>query len=80
MQTIEDEKSVKNFHEFVPKILPALSSAFMNDELVDAHGREQILEILFYCLRQVSWADGIDTEVVEASLSETFNSWMSLFL
>jgi hypothetical protein len=80
MQAIEDEKSIKQFHEFVPKILPCLSSAFMNDELVDAHGREQILEVLYYCLRTVSWADGIDNDIVEACLSETFNSWMSLFL
>lgn len=36
--------------------------------------------MLYFSLRTVSWADGIDTEVVEASLSETFNSWMSLFL
>lgn len=40
MQAIEEEKLDKNFHQFVPKILPALSAAFMNDELVDAHGRE----------------------------------------
>lgn len=36
---IEDERSIKQFHEFVPKILPSLFSAFTNDE-VDAHGRE----------------------------------------
>lgn len=71
---------MKQFHEFVPKILPALQSAFMNDDLVDAHGREQILEVLYYCLRTVSWADGIENEIVESCLSETFNSWMALFL
>ncbi len=40
MQSIEDEKSIKEFHEMVPKILPGLFSAFTNDEAVDAHGRE----------------------------------------
>ena len=80
LQMIEDERSVKQFHEFVPKILPSLYSAFTNDELVDAHGREQILEVLYYCLRTVSWADGIDNELVDECLSETFNSWMALFL
>lgn len=52
----------------------------MNDELVDAHSRELILEVLYLCLRTVSWADGIDNELVEASLGDTFNSWMALFL
>lgn len=76
---IEDEKSIKRFHEFVPKILPPLFSAFTNEE-VDAHGRELVLETLYLCLRTVSWADGIDNELVENCLSETFNSWMALFL
>lgn len=80
LQAIEDERSVKLFHEYVPKILPPLQSAFMNDELVDAHGREQILEVLYYCLRTVSWADGIENEIVEESLNDTFNNWMALFL
>lgn len=47
---------------------------------MDAHGREQILEVLYLCLRTVSWADGIENEIVEASLNDTFNSWMALFL
>jgi hypothetical protein len=28
----------------------------------------------------VSWADGIDNELVDNCLGETFNSWMALFL
>lgn len=36
---------------------------------------------MFYlCLRTVSWADGIDNELVDNCLNETFNSWMALFL
>jgi len=80
MSSIEDEKSIKLFHEHVPKILPGLFSAFTNDEAVDAHGRELVLDILYYCLRTVSWADGIDNDLVDACLQDTFNSWMSLFV
>ena len=39
MQGIEDEKKIKQFPTFVPKVLPGLFSAFTNDQ-VDAHGRE----------------------------------------
>ena len=39
MHGIEDEKKIKQFHTFVPKVLPGLFSAFTNDQ-VDAHGRE----------------------------------------
>ena len=70
---------MKQFHTFVAKLLPALFSTFTNDE-VDAHGREQILEVLYLCFRTVSWADGIDNELVESCLNDTFNSWMALFL
>ena len=63
----------------VAKILPNLFSAFTNDD-VDAHGRELVLEVLFLCLRTVSWADGIDNELVDNCLGETFNSWMALFV
>lgn len=70
---------MKQFHSLVPKILPGLFSAFTNDE-VTAHGRESILEVLYLCLRAISWADGIDNELVANSLGETFNSWMALFL
>lgn len=76
---LQEEQAMKQFSEFVPKILPNLFSAFTNDE-VDAHGRELVLETLYLCLRTVSWADGIDNELVDNCLSETFNSWMALFL
>jgi hypothetical protein len=56
-----------------------LFSAFTNEE-VDVHGRELVLETLYLCLRTISWADGIDNELVDACLCETFNSWMALFL
>ena len=76
---IDDERAMRQFHSLVPKILPALFSAFTNDE-VTAHGRESILEVFYLCLRTISWADGIDNELVSNCLNETFNSWMALFL
>jgi hypothetical protein len=39
IEKIDDERTVKLFHDNVPKILPALFSAFTNEE-VTAHGRE----------------------------------------
>jgi hypothetical protein len=63
LELIDDEKAIKLFHEFVPRILPSLFSAFTKDE-VTAHLREQILEVFYLCLRSVSWADGIDNELV----------------
>ena len=79
IEKIEDENAIKQFQEFVPKILPALFTAFTNEE-VTAHAREQILQVFYLCLRTVSWADGIDNELVDSCLGETFNSWMALFL
>lgn len=78
LNDIEDEKAMKEFHVFVPKILPALFSAFTNGE-TDAHGRDQILEVFYLCLRNISWADGIDNELVGNCLNDTFNTWMALF-
>lgn len=38
IESIEDEKAMKQFHPNVQKILPTLFSTFTNEE-VDAHGR-----------------------------------------
>jgi hypothetical protein len=35
---------------------------------------------LYLCLRSISWADGIDNELIEECLNETFNQWMAVFL
>ena len=79
VERVDDERSMKQFAQFVPKILPALFTAFTNDE-VTAKGREKVLQVLHLCLRTVSWADGIDNELVDSCLSDTFNSWMALFI
>lgn len=78
LQSIDDEQAMRSFHIFVPKILPALYVAFTNGE-TDAHGRDQILECFYLCLRTISWADGIDNELVAMCLDDNFNTWMALF-
>ena len=72
LEKIEDEVQIKHFHVHVSTILQSLLSAFTSSE-IDVHGRELILQILFMCLRCVSWADGIDNSLVEDALNDTFN-------
>jgi len=79
MEAIEDEQRIKKLHEYVSKILPHLFSAFTNDEF-GAKSREKILMLFYHCLRSTSWADGVDNELVEECLGETFSSWMALFV
>ena len=79
LQYIEHESIIKEFYEYVPLILSAILSAFTNDEIT-SHGREQLLNIFYLCLRTISWADGIDNDLVEYCLNETINQWMALFL
>ena len=63
----------------VPIVLPSLFEAFTNEE-IGVHGREQILNLFYMLIRLVAWADGRDNELVQECLSETFSSWMALFL
>jgi hypothetical protein len=79
IERVEGVDAVKEFHEFLPAILSSILSAFTNEE-IGAHGREQVLHILYLCLRCVSWADGIDNELIADCLDETFNQWMAVFL
>lgn len=79
LEYIEEEAVFKEFYEYVPPILSAILSAFTNDEIT-SHGREQLLQIFYLCLRTISWADGIDNELIDMCLNETFNQWMALFL
>lgn len=78
LRAVEDEQAMKQFHSFVPRLLPAFYAAFTSGE-TDAHGRAQILEAFYLCLRTISWADGIDNDLVGACLDEQFNTWMALF-
>ena len=79
LERIEDENRGKDLHEHLPVILSAILSAFTNEE-IGSHGREQVLHIFYLCLRTISWADGIDNELIEGCLDETFNQWMAVFL
>ena len=68
------------FH-MVPILMPSLFEAFTNEDIEHKiHTREQILHLFYLLLRLVAWADGIDNELVESCLGETFQSWMVLFL
>jgi hypothetical protein len=79
IQKVEDENRGKDFHEYLPGILSAILSAFTNEE-IGTHGREQVLNILYLCLRSISWADGIDNDLIDDCLDDTFNQWMAVFL
>ena len=88
LEKIEDETLVKNFHRNVPSILKVILVAYnrekqnqSKDNLIwSIEQREKILHILYLCFRCVSWSDGIDNDLVEASLDPTFNDWMNHFL
>lgn len=79
IEQIESETIIKEFYPYVPIILQGALDAFTNDE-ISSRGREQILHIFYLCLRTISWADGIDNELVGNCLDETFNQWMAIFL
>ena len=72
IEQIEAEVVLKYFNVYVPGILSAILSAFTNEE-IGSHGREQVLHVFYLCLRTISWADGIDNELIENCLDETFN-------
>jgi hypothetical protein len=72
LEYIEQEAIIKEFYEYVPPILSAILSAFTNDDIT-SHGREQLLHIFYLCLRTISWADGIDNNLIDFCLNETFN-------
>ena len=38
------------------------------------------MHVFYLNLRTISWADGIENELVHDCLNETFNQWMALFL
>lgn len=69
----------RSLHYIVPILLPALLQAFTCEE-AGVHGREQILHLFYLLIRLITWADGIDNELVETCLGEHFHNWMALFL
>lgn len=79
VEKIEDEIQIKEFYHYVPTILSSVLNAFTNEE-IGSHGRDQVLHVFYLCLRTISWADGIDNELVGNCLDDTFNQWMAVFL
>jgi len=63
----------------VPLALPIMLEAFTREEM-GASGRAQTLVLFYLMVRGIAWADGIDNELVQGCLDETFNSWIALFL
>lgn len=62
-----------------PLCLPVLLEAFTKEEM-GQNGRAHTLMLFYLMVRGIAWADGIDNELVERCLGETFDSWMVLFL
>ena len=79
IEKIEDEGKIKEFYVYVPTILSSILSSFTHEEIGN-HGRDQVLHIFYLCLRTISWADGIDNDLVNSCLDDTFNQWMAVFL
>ena len=72
---------MRNMYHVVPIVMPSLFEAFTNQDIENKiHAREQILHLFYLLIRLVAWADGIDNELVQSCLGETFPSWMGLFL
>lgn len=72
---------MRNMYHLVPIIMPSLFQSFTNEDMEHKiHAREQILHLFYLLIRLVAWADGIDNELVDSCLGETFQSWMVLFL
>jgi len=61
------------------RILTNLFSAFTNSNATIGI-REKCIELYHLCLRSVSWADGIEPEIVSSTLEDSFSIWMGLFM
>lgn len=59
-----------------PLIMPALLELYKNNwnEVI----RDKIIEVAGLCLESLSWADGVDNELVEMTLSGNWWTWFSL--
>ena len=40
----------------------------------------KILHIIYLNLRCISWADGIQNDLIESCLNSTINEWMKIFV
>lgn len=76
---IEGGKHARQLHYLLPIMLPALLEAFTCEE-AGVRGRERILSLFYNLIRLITWADGIDNELVDKCLQDDFHQWMALFL
>ena len=69
----------EKYHKIVNKVLENLFSAFTNSESNNKI-REKCLQVYYQCLRWVSWADGIEENIITDALDDSFNQWMALMI
>ena len=76
LESAEEQESgagMRNMYHLVPIVMPSLFAAFTNEDIENKiHTREQILHLFYLLIRLVAWADGIDNELVQSCLGETF--------
>ena len=72
-------KAGQEYHTLTARVLENLFSAFTGQD-ASPGTREKCLEVYHECLRTVSWADGLEEEVLTESLDDSFNTWMGLFV
>ena len=78
LENLDEESAVKRFHSHVPIIASSVLSCFKKTK--SSKTKSKCLHVLYLCFRCISWADGIDNEMIGACLNPTFNEWMSVFL
>ena len=81
LEMVEDELLVKKFYIHAPLIMKIMQDQYLKARNSNnTRTMEKVLYVIYLCLRCLSWADGLDNELVEGCLNGTFNKWMKLFL
>jgi hypothetical protein len=62
---------IRMLYPIVPLLMPSLLQAFTCED-AGCYGREKILHIFYQLIRLVTWADGIENELVEKCLGDHF--------
>ena len=76
----QDQELIKILYpKIVPVLMPLLLETFTSEEIT-ARDRSHILHLLYIMIRGIAWADGLDNELVQGCLNETFGNWMAIFL
>lgn len=81
LEMVEDELLVKKFYVHAPIVLKTLQDRYQKARSAGKYRTmEKVLYTVYLCLRCLSWADGLDNELVDSCLDGTFNKWMKFFL